>query len=496
MPLRLWNPDDIRRLREALVTASYNATKINEYIHWPPGSTSPFSGAPSLLYSLRGDPKLRAICALFLLQMPVSNEAAAIALAPAGIASLIDAGLLRRENESIYALFRIIPVLDTFVVCDLKVFGRQLPHDIVMGASITSSILMLATIRKPSRRTLDLCAGSGTQAMEAAAHSDTVIAAEKNVRAIRLGEFSVILNGRANVEFRVSDYYSAVEGERFDLIVANPPYVISPENEFQFRDAGMGADRVSEHIIRNAPRFLAEDGYCQVLCDWANYTGTGFAERLAGWATGAGCDMAVIRGPSTSMHEYPISWLADYYANDPVQYQLKSQKWVEYFEREGIESMTFGLIVLRRRAAARNWFHATGEALDIGRISGGEIERIFAAKNFLEENASNDALLSQRLILNKDVRFDQRLAQETNEWSLRECALAMSDSRVPPVPTDPYMGGVCARLRGERTLREIVAEMASALRADPERLAAQVAPAIRGLIERGYVDWKVTESRE
>ena len=491
MPLRFSNTDDIRGLREALVATSYNAARMNEYIDWRLGSTSPFNSAPSLLYSMRGDSKLRAITALFLLQMPVSERQAADALEPAGIAELIDAGLLRRENDSIYAQFRIIPSLNTFVVCDLKLFGRHPAQDYVLGTSISSATLMAATIRKPSRRTLDLCAGSGIQALAAATHSGTVIAAEKNVRAIRLGEFSAILNGVSNVEFRESDFYSAVEGERFDLIVANPPYVISPEREFQFRDGGMGADRVGEHIIRNAPRFLEEGGYCQMLCDWANYKGTSFEQRLSSWAAGAGCDMAVIRSESTRMHIYPLGWLADIYANEPVEYQSKYQKWVDYFEHEGIESMTFGMIALRRRAAARNWFHVTGDALDIGKITGSEVERIFAAKDFLEANASNDALLSCRLHLNKDVRLDQRLLQDEEAWSLRECILAMSDSRRPPVPTDPYMGGVCARLRGERPLREIVAEMAVAIRADPERLAEQVVPVIRGLIERGFVEGKV-----
>src|SRR5258708_39719237 len=136
MPLRFSNPDEIRHLRKALLAASYNPTKINEQIHWPPGSTSPFSDGPSLLYALRGDPNLCAICALFLLQMPLSEPEAAAALAPAGIAALIEGGLMRRESGSVRALFRIIPVLNTFVVCDLKVFGRELPQDIVMGASI------------------------------------------------------------------------------------------------------------------------------------------------------------------------------------------------------------------------------------------------------------------------------------------------------------------------------------------------------------------------
>ena len=81
---------------------------------------------------------------------------------------------------------------------------------------------------------------------------------------------AAVLNGVGNIEFKESDFYSAAEDARFDLIVANPPYDISPEAEFQFRDGGLGADRVAEHVARNGPRFLNEGGYLQMVCAWAN----------------------------------------------------------------------------------------------------------------------------------------------------------------------------------------------------------------------------------
>ena len=50
------------------------------------------------------------------------------------------------------------------------------------------------------------------------------------------------LNGRENVELRLGSLLEPVAGERFGLIVANPPYVISPESRYVFRDSGMGGD--------------------------------------------------------------------------------------------------------------------------------------------------------------------------------------------------------------------------------------------------------------
>ena len=490
MLLRCDNLDQIRRLREAFDAASYTAKTLSEHIRWTAGSNSANESGPVLLWNLRNDPKLRAICSLFLMQIPVSAREAIDALAPASIESLIEAGLLRVEEGSVHARLRIVPTESSLALMDLSPGANPLPDDYVMGPSSSTSLIMSGTIRKPVKRMLDLCAGSGIQSLEASAHSETVTAVEKNVRAIQLGKFCAILNGKQNIEFRESDFYSAVEGERFDLIVANPPFVIAPGHERMFLDGGLGADRVVEHVVRNAPRFPEENGYCQLVCDWANYKEIDSEERLRGWVADAGCDMLVMRIQTSKMSDYPAGWLASVYSLPPAEYHAKYREWIEYYEREGIESMSSGLIFLRRRSAASNWFHLTSEAHDFGKFTGAEAERLFAAKDFLEDHASHDALLSQRLTLNKDVRFDQRMIADAESWTVAECALAMSHARVQPVPTDPYVGGLCSRLRGDRPLRDVLAQMAAALRVEPVGLARQILPMIRDLIERGYLDWK------
>ncbi len=490
MPLQFPDPTEIKRLADALRAASYNSQTLKEFMDLGQGANAHFRDAPSLLYSMHTQPRLRDVCALFQFQLPLSEEAAADALAPANLSALVSAGLLAIHNSSVTARFRIVPCLDTLVVCDLKPIGQALSDDFVMGASASSSVVLNSTIRKHSGRTLDLCSGSGIQAMVAATHSDAIVAVEQNWRAIQLGEFSALLNGRTNVEFRESDFYSAVEGEHFDLIVANPPFVISPGREFQFRDGGLGADRVTAHVVRNAPRFLAEGGMFLTLCDVANFTGTSFEQHVSEWAAGSGCDMAVVRGVSAPMREYPIGWLYDESQHDPAAYLAKFRTWVEYYQREGIESMTACVIVLRRRTSPSNWFHATPEVVDLIRLTGDEVARIFAAVDFLHANPSNADLLSQCLILNEKVRFDQRLVRDGEAWGLRECALALSDEHAKPVPTDPYMGSICSRLNGLTPLGEIINQMAAALRTSADGLAAQIVPVIRGLIERGYVDWK------
>jgi methylase of polypeptide subunit release factors len=489
MSIYFKNPQDAALLREAFLSAAYNVQTLQRHMRWDSIAPSMATHAPALLDALEGDTKLCGLLKLFLFEYAVDRREAAEAVHPASLEALLEAGVLK-SADGIEACVRVVPLDRLLIVSDRRYIGSELPRDMVMGAGLSSSVLMRGTIRNPSSRTLDLCAGSGVQSLAAAAHSESVLALEKNSHAIELGRFAAVLNGLDNIEFRESDFYSAAEGERFDLIVANPPYVISPESEFQFRDGGLGADRVSEHVARNGARFLNEGGYLQMVCDWANYRGRDWQDRLAEWAGDSGCDMLVLRGRGMTAAEYPGIWIAGMYSQAPAVYLQKARRWLDYYREQEIESMNFGFITLRKRSGPRNWFHATDAPLESLSVSGEYIERKFQAQDFLEANAADDVLLEQYLTLEEAVRFDQRYVPGGEAWNLDECALAMADASMPPVKTDRYMAGLCGRLRGERPLGVVLAEMAGAMNTSLDKLVPQVTPILRGLIERGYLGWK------
>lgn len=76
----------------------------------------------------------------------------------------------------------------------------------------------------PGAKVLDLCTGSGVIAVAAAMLGASVTAVDISRRAL----VSAWLNARANgvrVRPRRGDLFAAVAGERFDLVVANPPYL-------------------------------------------------------------------------------------------------------------------------------------------------------------------------------------------------------------------------------------------------------------------------------
>ena len=71
-------------------------------------------------------------------------------------------------------------------------------------------------------------------------------------RALNFAEMNARLNDITNIEFRAGSFFEPARGEKFDRIVSNPPFVISPASSFVYRDGGLGSDGVSEHVVRTA----------------------------------------------------------------------------------------------------------------------------------------------------------------------------------------------------------------------------------------------------
>ncbi len=122
-------------------------------------------------------------------------------------------------------------------------------------------------------RVLDLCTGSGCIGIACAyAFPDAeVVLSDVSPEAVALAEANIErhgLDGRVRVV--TADLFDGVEGERFDLIVSNPPYVdtdemaaLPPEYHHEPRlglAAGDDGLDVVRRLLAEAPRHLRDDG--------------------------------------------------------------------------------------------------------------------------------------------------------------------------------------------------------------------------------------------
>src|SRR5690606_7409096 len=154
---------------------------------------------------------------------------------------------------------------------DEVALGTALPADHVLGVGGASRTLAELVIPAPVERALDLGTGCGIQALLVSRHAQVVIATDISDRALAYAELNAQLNGVRNIQFRAGSMFEPVVGEAFDLIVSNPPFVITPRAtgmpEYEYRDGGLVGDALVEQFLRSAPAPLRPGWVAQLLAN-------------------------------------------------------------------------------------------------------------------------------------------------------------------------------------------------------------------------------------
>jgi release factor glutamine methyltransferase len=111
---------------------------------------------------------------------------------------------------------------------------------------------------------LDMGTGSGICAVFAAQWARRIVAVDLNPAAVRCARINVLLHGlEERVEVREGDLFVPVQGERFDLILFNPPYLPGqPQSEF---DRALRSTDVIECFAAGLRDHLTDNGVALVL---------------------------------------------------------------------------------------------------------------------------------------------------------------------------------------------------------------------------------------
>ena len=305
------------------------------------------------------------------------------------------------------------------------------------GVHRPSVALAHLTVRGEGERALDLCTGNGIQAILLAAHAERVVATDVNARALAYAAFNAALNGAGNVETRPGSFFEPVEGEQFDLVVANPPYVVSPESAYLFRDGGMPGDAVSEHVVRAAPAALAPGAFASVLIAWA-LDPDDPAERPRSWLEGSGCDAFLLHTSTDDPIETATVWNRDL-LDRPEAYAEALDRWLAYYRELGIEQLGYACLVLRKRGDGRDgWLEAQQLPRAALRPAGRHVRKLFETHDRLAELDSDGALLDRRLrvaddaVVTQDTRFAEGRWQAESLTLRLESGLPFSAELDPP----------------------------------------------------------------
>ncbi|GAA4907485.1 hypothetical protein GCM10023237_28940 [Streptomyces coeruleoprunus] len=229
-------PDHAGRLRAAFLAADFTADGLLERLGATAYAALARSETVPALRATRGEGALDTLVRLFLLQRPVPHERAAATLP---LEEALADGWVIRDGDEVRATVDVRPYggpegQDWFIVSDLGcavggaggASGRD--EGMVLGVGGASTTLAGLTVRTPVASALDLGTGSGIQALHAAQHATRVTATDLNPRALEFTRLTLALSGAPEADLRVGSLFEPVASETYDLIVSNPPFVISP----------------------------------------------------------------------------------------------------------------------------------------------------------------------------------------------------------------------------------------------------------------------------
>jgi len=208
---------------------------------------------------------------LFLLGAPLEPGEAEAAFGPVDVGALTDSAWLEQAEGGVRATLKLVPHGDLLIASDRETEGPT-GSGWVAGIHPPSVTLAKLTVRRPVVRALDVGTGNGIQALLASRQAESVVATDVNPRALALAALNARLNGATNIELREGSFFDPAQGERFDLVTCNPPYVISPETRYAYRDSGLPGDTVSRQVVEQAPAMLNEGGFAHILISWAHTT--------------------------------------------------------------------------------------------------------------------------------------------------------------------------------------------------------------------------------
>ncbi len=339
--------------------------------------------------ALHGDPTTAALAAvvrLWLLAEPQRTETLDAALPGLRTDGLLELGLVEQSAEGlIQAKVDLRPYgwdptvgddgagsggADLWVASDLAAHQRPgvLRHDHVLGIGQASTTLVQVTTRRHVATALDLGTGCGIQTFHLLHHADHVTATDISARALAFSRFNLLLNAaalhldpfdlEARVSLRLGSLLDPVAGEEFELVVSNPPFVITPRSpgeaaadQFTYRDGGLPGDEIVASLVMALPSVLAPAGTAQLLGNWEIQAGTDWAERPQSWAT-PDTDVWFIQREQVGPEQYAETWLQDASeARDRVLYQDSYAAYLDDFASRDVEAIGFGMIWLRRPAA-------------------------------------------------------------------------------------------------------------------------------------------------
>ena len=433
-------------LGAALRRVGYDEAALDELVD----DEASAGGREEILVAARRLPEspLATVIRLLFLELPVPLGDAVEAIGRDAVDALAVVGLAEVADD-VRPLGRLAPIGKILLASDGFTRDADDPPDYVASYTPTARTCDLLTPRPRGGRALDVGTGSGIHALLAARHSKHVVAVDVNPRALAFTALNAALNGLQNLECRAGSFFEPVEGETFDLIVCNAPFVVSPESRWAYRDGGLRGDDVTATVIREAAAHLAEDGYATLLGSWLVTDEDAPEERPLAWVEETGCVAWIMTSIETDPLEHASSWNSGFFGDDSA-YASTLDEWTDYLAELGAAGVGEGAILLHRAGGKRVATRVDEIDEDVLEPAAKQIRQAFANRIRLAPMRDRD-VREARLERALPLRLERKIGSSAAE-------LVLDGGTRSILPTTVGAVDVVERLDGKSTLKSLDAD--------------------------------------
>ena len=401
---------------------------------------------------------------MFRMNLPVDYPRAVSLLGAETVEDWLRVGLLIRDQSKVQSPFniRIYEGLYCFGDAGLSVYSNE---NLVLGINPTALITATVMIRQPVESALDLCTGNGFLALLASRFAKRVVGTDISLRCLNLARFNAAINGIQNIEWRQGSWFSPVAGEKFDLITCNPPFVLSPETKYVFRDANVGGEGITAQLSQSYPAYLRQNGFGVLIGNWATKPKGDWAEPPRRWFNQKKVDVALLRGSKEDAQDYAYHWLNPHYVGRRTELEKAVDRWLEHFREQQIEEISFAAILIRQRDAEQHGFVTYEVSRDEARHMpcSEQMLHIFHTFDLLNNNQDNARLLALRLVPSPSVMVEQQMSFVDGMFQFRQAKIYTTKGLQFEDILDANELAYFGLFDGQRTIQEVIQEMAAAL---------------------------------
>ncbi len=488
----------LRRTADRLRTLGYTEDGIRERLGLDDVSDIELEQYPYYINErLRRRDRLDVAILLFLLQGVIAVEELNTLFDKEERVLLRKVGLLLAEKSSrtYRAAASVYPLRDRLFVADHRFkhmawTRSRAARDPVMFLSRESYQLARATIRKRARAVLDVGTGAGVHAILAAAHAERCVGTDSNPRATNFARLNAILNDAWNTTFLDGDLFRPVGGERFDVILANPPCVPAPAYELRWRDGGPSGADVLRRIVAAIPDYLQAGGVAQVVTHLGEREGEGYLDRVRRWLSGANMNLHSLKMGEQSIDEYATAQARPAFGGeDYARYATTLKAWIDNLKVQRFTRIMSLVLTFEWNEEGTNppWSRED-ESKPPKRAIGQELARVLQAKRRSRQANALRALDRCRVGVPDDLLLVERRRPTGTGFETKDFRVTWKDPVLTPeLEIKPLVRDLLERVDNRSTVPEIITRYARDTKTSLEEVDERCRRAFLAMLERGLV---------